>query len=187
MKKIIAVNGSPRPHGSTAVLLDGIIKGAGQDTEVETYNLNVMNIKSCQSCYACKKDGRCILQDDMQPLYRAIAAADGIVLGTPVYMWQMSAQLKQMVDRLYPFLKLDHSSYLVPGKKVLLAATQARADTEMFRHYFEHTGNFLGFMGFGEYKIIIAGGTRKPEDVHSQPAVLAEAGRLGAWLASAAD
>ncbi|CUH94727.1 hypothetical protein P22_0793 [Propionispora sp. 2/2-37] len=130
----------PRPQGCTAALIGEIIKGTGQNTEVEVYNLNAMNIRGCQSCYACKKEGRCILQDDMQPLHRAIAAADGIVLGTPVYMWQMSAQLKQMIDRLYPFLKPAYSSYLTPGKRVLLAVTQARSDTELFRHYFEHAG-----------------------------------------------
>ncbi len=94
----------------------------------------------------------------------------------------MTAQLKLAVDRLYPFLKPDYSSYLTPGKKVLLAITQGRADTSMFRHYFEHVGKNLLFLGFGDYKILIAGGTHKPEDLLSQAAVMVEARRLGGWL-----
>ncbi|WP_371380067.1 flavodoxin family protein [Sporomusa aerivorans] len=184
MQKIVAINGSPRAQGSTAALVDAILKGAGEKgAQVKTYNVNTMNIKGCQSCYACKTQGHCVLQDDMQELYEEIATAGGIIFATPVYMWQMTAQLKLAVDRLYPFLKPDYSSYLTPGKKVLLAVTQGRPDTSMFHHYFEHMGKTLSFLGFGDYKILIAGGTRKPEDLLSQPTVVAEARQLGGWLA----
>jgi multimeric flavodoxin WrbA len=184
MKKIVAINGSPRVQGSTAALVDEIIQGASrQGSQIKSYNLNQMNIKGCQSCYACKVQGRCVLQDDMQELYDEIANASGVVFATPVYMWQMTGQLKLAVDRLYPFLKPDYSSYLTPGKKVVLAVTQGRPDTSMFHHYFEHMGKNLSFLGFGDYKILIAGGTRKPEDLLSQAAVVAEARQLGEWLA----
>jgi len=183
MKKIIALNGSPRAHGSTAALVDEILRAAGeQGAQTKAYYLNGMNISGCQSCYACKKDGRCALEDDMQALYGEIAAADGIVLATPVYMWQMSAQLKLALDRLYAFFNFDHTSRLKPGKKVSLAATQGRPDRSMFHHYFEHVGRLLLFLGFGAYEILIAGGTRKPEDLARQADVLAEARRLGCWL-----
>ncbi|MDR3560029.1 MAG: flavodoxin family protein [Negativicutes bacterium] len=184
MKKIIALNGSPREQGSTAVLVGEILKAAGAEgAEVKSYYLNGLNIRGCQSCYACKASGRCVLKDDMQELYDEIASADAIVFATPVYMWQMTAQLKLVIDRLYPFLKPDYTSYLTPGKKVLLAVTQGRPDTSMFHHYFEHMGKNLLFLGFGEYKILIAGGTRKPEDLVKQTEVLSEAKRLGGWLA----
>jgi multimeric flavodoxin WrbA len=184
MQKIIAINGSPRPQGSTAALVDEVLKGAGErGTQVKSYNLNDMDIKGCQSCYACRTQGRCVLQDDMQELYAEIANASGIIFATPVYMWQITAQLKLAVDRLYPFLKPDYSSYLTPGKKVLLAVTQGRPDTAMFHDYFEHVGKNLLFLGFGDYKILIAGGTHKPEDLLSQAAVVAEARQLGEWLA----
>jgi multimeric flavodoxin WrbA len=183
MKKIIALNGSPRKEGSTAALVDEIFKTAREKgAETKSYNLNGMNISSCQSCYSCKPQGRCVLPDDMQKLYDEIASADGIVFATPVYMWQMSAQLKLVVDRLYPFLKPDYSSYLTPGKKVLLAVTQGRSDTTLFHHYFEHMGNNLLFLGFGAYKILIAGGTHNPEDLHTQTDVLAKAKKLAGWL-----
>jgi len=183
MKKIIALNGSPRKGGSTAALVDEIFKAAREKgAETKSYNLNGMNIKGCQSCYSCKAQGRCVLQDDMQELYDEIANADGIVFATPVYMWQMSAQLKLVIDRLYPFLKPDYSSYLTPGKKILLAVTQGRPDTTLFHDYFEHMGNNLLFLGFGTYKILIAGGTHKSEDLHIQAHILAETKKLAGWL-----
>ncbi len=184
MKQIIALNGSPRIQGCTAKLVDVILEAAQEEgATVKSYYLNGLNIKGCQSCYACKPDGRCVMQDDMQQLYDEIATADGIIFATPVYMWQMSAQLKMVVDRLYPFLRRDYTSFLSPGKKVLLAVTQGRPDTSLFRRYFEHIAKNLQFLGFGACEILIAGGTRKVEDVEKQADVLAEGRRLGAWLA----
>lgn len=185
MRKIVVLNGSPRKQGTTAALAELVSQAAAeQGAEVKSYHLNGMNIKGCQSCYACKgEEHRCILQDDMQELYDEIAAASGIIFATPVYMWQMTAQLKLVIDRLYPFLKPDYSSYLAPDKKILLAVTQGRPDTAMFHHYFEHMGKNLSFLGFGAYKILVAGGTRKPEDFYAQAEVVAEARRMGGWLA----
>ncbi len=184
MNKIVAINGSPRVQGSTAALVDELLKGAaGRGAEVKSYSIHDLTVKGCQSCYACRAQGTCVIKDDMQELYGEIADASGIVFATPVYMWQMTGQLKLIVDRLYPFLKPDYSSYLTAGKKVVLAVTQGRSDTSMFHHYFEHMGKNLLFLGFGSYKILIAGGTHKPEDLLSQDAVVAEARQLGGWLA----
>ncbi len=183
MKKVVILNGSPHEKGCTAALLDEIIKSAeSQGAKVKAYYINGMNINACQGCYACRAQGECIQQDDMQELYDEIEAADGIVFGTPVYMWQMTAQLKTAVDRLLPFLRDNYATSLAPGKKVLLAVTQGREDTEMFRHYFEHVGKNLVFLGFGEYKILIAGGNRSSEDLLRQEDVLKEAVEAGVWL-----
>ncbi|MGB8451470.1 MAG: flavodoxin family protein [Anaerocolumna sp.] len=183
MKKVVVLNGSPHKNGCTAVLVDEIMKTAeNQGAIVKSYYINGMNINGCQGCYACRIQGKCIQQDDMMELYGEIAKADGIVFATPVYMWQMTAQLKTVVDRLMPFLRKNYATSLTPGKKVLLAVTQGREDTEMFRHYFEHVGKNLVFLGFGEYKILIAGGSRSPEDLYRQSNILEEAAQSGVWL-----
>ena len=183
MSKIVILNGSPHEHGSTAALVGEVLKGIEtQKIKVSSYYLNGMNIRGCQGCKACRNTGRCVLQDDMQQLYPEIADADGIIMATPVYMWQMTAQLKQVVDRLYPFLKPDYSSFLKPGKKVLLAVTQGRDDTALFRPYFEHVGKNFLFLGFGAYEIFIMGGIRGLEDVYKQSEMLAEAAKISRWL-----
>ena len=118
----------------------------------------------------------------MQPIYDEIAEADGIILASPVYMWSMSAQLKTAVDRLFAFLRPGHGSALMPGKKVLLLFTQGQEDTDMFRHYFDHVGKNMQFMNFGDYKILVAGGTHAAEQVISQLDVMEEADPMGKWL-----
>lgn len=183
MKKIVVLNGSPHEHGCTAALTDKVVKSAEQrGAEVTVFQLNNMNIKGCQGCFKCMQTGRCATADDMQPIYDIIADADGIILASPVYMWSMSAQLKTAVDRLFAFLRPDHGSALRPGKKVLLLFTQGQKDTAMFRHYFEHVGKNMQFMNFGDYRILVAGGTHVPEQVISQKDVMDEADLMGKWL-----
>jgi multimeric flavodoxin WrbA len=184
MKKIVALNGSPHQQGCTSALLGAVTAAAGkQGAEVCQYFLNNLNIRGCQGCFRCTETGRCVQQDDMQPIYDDIAACDSIILASPVYMWSMSSQLKTAVDRLFAFLRPGHGSALKPGIKVLLLFTQGQPDRDMFRHYFEHVGKNMQFMSFGEYKILVAGGTHAPEQVFAQADVLEDAQRLGLWLA----
>jgi multimeric flavodoxin WrbA len=184
MKKIVVLNGSPHQGGCTAALVEKMSGAAERDdAEVTRYFLNDLSMKGCQGCFRCQQTGRCAVLDDMQPIYDALLEADALVLASPVYMWSMSAQLKTAVDRLFAFLRPGHTSALRPGIKVLLLFTQGQKDTGMFRHYFEHVGKNMQFMGFGDYKILVAGGTHLPEQVLSQPDVLAEAEAMGRWLA----
>ncbi len=203
MNKIVVLNGSPhadgctaapsatwaprpaRPSWCTAALAGKVVKSAeGQGALVKSYYLNGMRIRGCQGCFSCGETGRCVQKDDMEPVYADIRDAGGIVLASPVYMWSMSAQLKTAVDRLFAFLRPGHASVMKPGIKVLLLFTQGQKDTDMFRHYFEHVGKNMQFMGFGEYKILVAGGTHRPEEVLCQTDVLAQAEELGRWLSN---
>ncbi len=184
MKKILALNGSPHEYGSTAALINEVTKSsAEQGAIIKTYYLNGMNIKGCQACKDCRTRNKCRVQDGMQILYNEIQEADGIIFGTPVYMWQMSAQLKTVIDRMQAFLTPDHKNTLKSGKKALIAAAQGQNDAAMFRHYFEHFGNSLvSIFHFAEYKLLIAGGTHEVEDVLKQTELLKDAAEMGVWL-----
>ena len=183
MKKIVVLNGSPHEHGCTAALADEVIRAAeNEGASVRSYYLNGMNIRGCQGCRSCMETGRCVTQDDMQTIYHDLADCDALVLASLVYMWSMSAQLKLAVDRLFAFLRPDHSTFLKPSVKVLLLFTQGQKDTDMFRQYFEHVGKNMQFMSFGDYKILVAGGTHTAEQVLSQADVLEQAAEMGCWL-----
>jgi multimeric flavodoxin WrbA len=183
MKKITLLNGSPHAQGCTTALAEKVAAAAEcSGAAVTSFFLNSMRIQGCQGCFQCQKTGRCAVQDDMQLIYDALADSDAVVLASPVYMWSMSAQLKAPVDRLFASLRPEHQSALKPGIKVLLLFTQGQPDTEMFRHYFEHVGRNMQFMGFGEYRILVAGGTHSPEQVTAQDDVMAAAEAAGLWL-----
>lgn len=185
MKKIVVLNSSPHKTGSTMTLVNELLKTIEhKETEIKTYNLNTLQISGCQGCYACKKTGKCIIKDDMQQIYQDIDDADGIILATPVYIYQMTAQLKLAVDRLFAYLKEDYSSYLSPNKKVLFAVTYGGGDMSQYQQYFDLTGKSLTFLGFGEYKILITGNLSEPKELLERSEVLSEAKDMGEWLLS---
>ncbi|MHC9537987.1 MAG: flavodoxin family protein [Vulcanimicrobiota bacterium] len=183
--KIIGINGSPRSKGNTHYLVEQVLKGAKEaGATISMYDVNEMSFKGCQGCLACRSKGKCVQNDDLTAVLDEIAGADGIVLGTPVYMWQMTGQLKLVLDRFLAFLNPDFTSRLKPGKKAVLAVTQGAPDEKQFMPYFESVASVLKFGGLGACEILIAGGNMEKGDVEKNTAAIAKAGELGRWLVS---
>lgn len=122
--KILTILASPRRNGNTSVLLNSLVKGLGKNNDVESIVLHGMDIHPCCGCEACQDitPGMCAIFDDMQNLYKKIDESDMLVLATPVYWWNMSAQLKVFIDRFYA-LKVGDNDLRLKGKKVMLVMT----------------------------------------------------------------
>ena len=98
--KVLGIAGSPRRGGNTDLLLAEVMRGAAsKEAEVKTIFLSELNIAPCQHCDVCFKAGECKIDDDMQLIYRELAAADRIVLASPIYFMGVTAQIKAMIDR----------------------------------------------------------------------------------------
>lgn len=98
--KILGLSCSPRRQGNTEILLGEALRGAQHEgAEVELYSVSGKTIQPCDGCRACNETGECHIEDDMQNLYRKLLEADGIIFGTPVYFYSMSAQAKTVIDR----------------------------------------------------------------------------------------
>ena len=98
--KILAISGSPRKDGNTVTLLAEVLAGAKQDgADVELFSVAGKDIQPCDGCYGCAKTGKCHVKDDMQTLRDKMTEADGIVFGTPIYFYDMTAQAKAVMDR----------------------------------------------------------------------------------------
>jgi multimeric flavodoxin WrbA len=111
MVKLIAINGSPRKKWNTAMMLEKAIEGAAsQGAETRLVHLYDLAFKGCISCFACKtKDGesygRCAVKDGLTPVYAEIKEADAIILGSPIYLGDVTGQLRSFMERLlYPYL-----------------------------------------------------------------------------------
>lgn len=165
--KVVGFVGSPRKKGNTARLVNEVLRGAQEGgAETKLYFLNEMNIKGCQACYACKKpEGVCIQKDDMAPLYDEIKNTDAVVVGTPVYMFQMTGQTKLFVDRLFAFLNSDFTHKLGEGKKTLVVYTQGQADPGLFQSSFNSNNGVLSLLGFKIQDTIVSAGMNKPDDL----------------------
>ena len=97
---LLAILGSPRKDGNTETMLDAAISGAqSAGANVEKIELDKLKIQPCRECYTCSKNGYCVIEDDMQLLYRKILTSNRIVLASPIFFMNFSAQAKLMIDR----------------------------------------------------------------------------------------
>ncbi len=98
--KILGISFSPRKNGNTVAMLKEALAAAKKDgAEVELYSVAGKNIQPCDGCWDCTKTGKCHIKDDVAILQDKMIAADGIIFGTPIYFWGMTAQAKAVIDR----------------------------------------------------------------------------------------
>jgi multimeric flavodoxin WrbA len=99
--KVLAINGSPRKKGNTQVLIEaaaGEIKKAGID--FESISITDYDIRPCDACERCyTKPWDCPIKDDAVAILKRMSAADGLLIGSPVYCGGVTAQLKALLDR----------------------------------------------------------------------------------------
>lgn len=101
---VLGIAGSPRLNGNTAHAVQRALEVvAGEGLETELITLADKNIGFCTGCYACRATHTCVIDDDMPAIYEALRRCDGLILGSPVYMGLVSAQLKAFMDRTILF------------------------------------------------------------------------------------
>lgn len=102
--KVLAVVGSRRKKGNTASLVRAALEGARKEgAETELVCLGDYTLRGCDGCEGCRKTYRCTVQDDMQKLYPLLLEAEGLILGSPTYFYNVTADMKAFIDRLYCF------------------------------------------------------------------------------------
>jgi len=102
-KKVLVLSASPREGGNSDLLCDQFIAGAKEGgNEAEKIFLEDKKINYCLGCDECKRnDGICVHQDDMTMILDKMIDADVLVMATPVYFYNMNAQMKTLIDRVY--------------------------------------------------------------------------------------
>ena len=171
--KIIGIIASPRKVGNTAWVVNKILEGAKErGAETQSWCFSDLDIKPCSGCLCCHNDGDrgCIIDDDMQELYGAIEQADALVLGSPVYMGQMSAQAKTVTDRLFAQISPRFSPYYkekITKMKLILVFTQGNPDSGLFQVYFDYTKNMFQLLEFDVKEVQVVAGMRN-EPAHER-------------------
>ena len=98
--KILGIMGSPRRHSSTEILLDRVLLGAEQiGAEVDKVVVSEIKVHPCMEIYACRREGKCAIKDDMEWLYVKLLEADHIVFSSPIFFYGLTSQAKAIVDR----------------------------------------------------------------------------------------
>ena len=144
MMKILVLNGSPRPHGSTVKMINAFVEAAA-DHKVDVVDVTKMNVKGCLACEYChtKGHGVCIQKDDMQEIYSLLGEAEMLVIASPIYYHGISGQLKCVIDRFYAAAYPNKPKNL---KKVAMFLSSG--DDNMYvGAKFSYDGDFVGYLG----------------------------------------
>jgi multimeric flavodoxin WrbA len=103
-RRVLILAASPRKNGNSTILAlkaaEGVEAEGGRADVVRLGDLRIAPCNACDSCIV-KPEAGCIIKDDMQPLYQKIKDSQGIVFATPIYWFNMSAQMKLFIDRAY--------------------------------------------------------------------------------------
>ena len=128
MKKILIISTSPRKNSNSDALAREFARGAAErGHEVATVSLAGKNIGFCRGCLAGQKRGRCIMRDDADLIAEQMAQADVLVFATPIYYYEMSGQMKTMLDRANPMYSKDYRF-----REVYLLAAAAEDDDHVW-------------------------------------------------------
>ena len=100
--KIVVLAGSPHRKGTSNTLVEEFVRGAEEALkEVEIIDLAHTDIHPCMGCDACGMNGDCIQKDNGNEILEKIIDADAIIFASPLYYYNVSSQLKMMIDRFY--------------------------------------------------------------------------------------
>ena len=175
MKKVIVISTSLR-HGSNSDLLaDKFVEGAqAAGHEVEKISLVGKDIQFCKGCLACQQLGRCVINDDVNGIMNKVLKADVVAWATPIYYYEMSGQMKTLIDRMNAMYPLD---YKFRDVYMLSTAHEDEADTPK-RAEAGLTGWIECFPESRLAGTLFCGGVNAPREIEGNPK-LQEAYELG--------
>ncbi len=154
-KKIVAVNAGPRKGWNTDTLINEAIKGAtSAGANVEKFDLfRLEKYTGCISCFGCKREknkGHCICRDGLTPVLDAIREADGLIIGSPNYLSELTASFRALYERLI-FQNLTYNTENICCNQnvipVLLLMTSNAPDdsyTSLIHNYQQTLNRFVG-------------------------------------------
>jgi multimeric flavodoxin WrbA len=183
VKEIVIFNGSPRMDGNTATLLNLIAKGARDNgAEVRFYTLFKMKFMACQSCFACRTRDDCAINDELHEALQKVKTADAVVIGSPIYMMQMTGPVKNMYDRFFPLTDTQYRPRF-GTKKMVAVYTQGMEDPRLFESYFEYTAAMFPWFGFELVETILCTNANDPESADRDGGLKIRAYEAGKALA----
>jgi multimeric flavodoxin WrbA len=172
--KVLGICGSPRKESSSTYLVEKIVKTAvenGNDGTV--HHIRNLNISQCNACDYCGEGKGCKLDDAMTDIYEEIYDADVLVVGSPIYYGEVSAQTKTFIDRLYQFSMNPNRK--IKDKKAIQVYTQGEAE-ELYTSYFDYQkNNTYELLGFEVSDIFPALGIMTKEELLEKQDILDKA------------
>ncbi len=175
MKKIVAINASPRPMWNTGTLVREAVRGAeSEGAEVKLFDLyKLEKFTGCLSCFGCKLPenlGKCICKDGLSHVLEEIRGADGLIIGTPNYLGDVSAAFRSLYERLifqaltYKVEPRSYNKHLIPVLFIMTSnCSEEYYDQIGYDKMLENYKNTLSGM-VGPTKVVVCGDTLQVEN-----------------------
>ena len=123
-KKILVISSTLRKSGNSELLAQAFAEGAqAAGNDVEFVSLRGKTINFCLGCLTCQKTRKCVIKDDAPAIVEKMLSSDAIALATPVYYYEMSGQMKTLLDRGNPMFPADYKF-----REIYLLASAADTD-----------------------------------------------------------
>lgn len=177
--KIMAIVGSPRPKGNTDLLIDQALdEAAARGAETEKIILSQYRVNPCLGHQNCNSFEVCKQNDDIPKILDKFRSAEGIILGSPVYYYGITAQMKAFIDRNYFLFRHDIPlAARYAGLVVVAGGGGIDQTVRALRRYVK-----LATEMPDEKIFIVSGYASQPGDVKSNPSLLEEARKMGAQM-----
>ena len=191
---ILSIYGSPRRKGNTSLLLKEAVQGAREaGAEVEEVVLRDLNISPCLEIYGCKKNGRCVIQDDFQSIYDKLLSCQGLMLASPIFFYTVSAHTKILMDRCQSlwvkryWLERAVRGQGGPRRKGLFISVGATKGKKLFDGTLLTVRYFFDVLEVQLWRSLLYRGLDFEGDVLKHPEYLQEAYQAGKELVQASE
>ena len=167
-KKVLILSSSLRSHSNSDALAAAFAQGAREaGHDVEEISLRGKNVGFCRGCLACQRTGRCVQHDDADAIAQKLRGADVVVFATPIYYYEMSGQLKTLLDRMNPLYGTDYAF-----RDVYFLSTAADEDAETpDRAVAGLTGWVVCFEKARLAGTLFCGGVNDADEIQGNPAL----------------
>lgn len=175
-KNVLIISTSLRHQSSSELLANETERGAKDaGHNVEFVTLKDKDIKFCKGCLACQRLKHCVIDDDANAVTEKIKNADVVVWATPVYYYEMSGQMKTMIDRANPLFVSDYKF-----KEVYLITTSADADENVVQTVINGIKGWIAcFDGVKFCDYVSGAGVNDTSDLEKNPQLVQKAYNLG--------
>jgi multimeric flavodoxin WrbA len=179
--KAICIIGSPHANGSTMQVTEHMKRGlSAVGIDCTMYLLNDLHIAYCQGCESCVTSTRCMQRDDMDILIPAMLSADIVIIASPSYWGDITAQLKTFIDRCMPLADTRPTGTIVPpGKRGVAVAVRAGNSPGENKHIIATLHHFFAHLGITPVADLTFEGIHTPADLSERQTELQQAYEIG--------
>jgi multimeric flavodoxin WrbA len=173
--KILAIHGSPKREGASSKAASELIRHfEKQGNEIKQYHLDSLNIHGCRECFLCRTNRTdvCAVNDDLSEILESAKDVDLLIISSPIFFADISAQLKCFIDRTWSYFGKNGTSagHLPRNRCLVFILSYGYTDGHIYDSIFDKYKRYFNMMGFDHCHLITACGAQyhSPEIVNER-------------------